>query len=167
MKLRKATFLSLVCACLFITAACHNGKPAAQNGSASPETVTANIVYTIGDMADLPSLVNVTATYTDADGELQTETVTTFPWTKSLTEVSMPIQPMLIVSYDIKPGVTYDKPFYTITRTYNVSATTTDDRTIAVPNSSTLNVDNTGDELTRFLQRLTAKSDTLKLDVLE
>ena len=87
--------------------------------------------------------------------------------TKSLTDVAMPVQPMLIVSYAIKPGVIYDKPFYTFTRTLNVSVSTTDGRSDAAPSSSTFNVDNSGDELTQHLQQLASKADTLRLEELE
>lgn len=167
MKTRKSLLILYMSAGLLSITACGNGKTASQNGETTPEEVTANIVYTIGDMADLPSLVDVTATYTDADGELQTEPVTSLPWTKSLTEVAMPVQPMLIVSYAIKPGVIYDKPFYTFTRTLNVSVSTTDGRSDAAPSSSTFNVDNSGDELTQHLQQLASKADTLRLEELE
>lgn len=88
------------------------------------ENQTAQVSYHIGDMKDLFSLVDITVTYTDENGDTQTETVTSLPWSKELPTVEVPFNPSMTIYYKMKEGVEFNKAEYGLQRSYSINVDT-------------------------------------------
>ncbi len=128
-----------------------------------PDDNTAQVTYTVGDLKDLFQLSDVTVTYRDASGALQSETLTESAWTKTLTDVAVPFSPFMVVSYRTKEGVVLDKASYSFSRNFAIRVQTG----ASVSNNSSIYIEKTlGPTLTqRELMRLEQNPDTLSCHI--
>lgn len=85
---KQILFLLAIAFAIFVS--CNDNDDKKQNPPPVETETTANVTYTITGADDELSLFTVTAVYTDASGEEQSEAVTSLPWTKSLTGVTLP-----------------------------------------------------------------------------
>ncbi len=88
------------------------------------ENLTAEVRYYIDDMKDLFSLVDITVDYTDENGDIQTEAVTSLPWKKELPTVEVPFNPSMTIYYKMKEGIQFDQTSYELLRSYSIRVDT-------------------------------------------
>jgi hypothetical protein len=96
--MRKFYFLTI---CLAMAAMVGCGKSGGNGEEETPGDVSADVAYTVNDGADMVTLFDITAEYTDASGT-KSEAITSLPWTKSVHVAKIPFTASLKVTYAAK-----------------------------------------------------------------
>lgn len=139
----KRTLFWLLGAALCLTACDEKGQggtTGGEGGGDKPETeVTATVTYDMKGGADVTTVLDITASYTDAEGKEVTVEVTSLPWQAVITGAKVPFNADLKI--ELAKKETYeDKEFYQMGLGANISYTTSDGQYMQSGNVSHIDI---------------------------
>jgi hypothetical protein len=135
MKMKKDVFLSALAllSLLFIAVSCDKDE----EPKPVEDEVTANIMYYVNLATDELSLSTVSAVYTDAEGNEQTEAITEPLWEKTISKITLPCTVSLKVVTKRKENPDKEQDSYTVGRSCAINYVTSNGNvSVSTPQTS-------------------------------
>ncbi len=148
----KKTLFWLLGAALCLTACDEKGQggtTGGEGGDDKPETeVTATVTYDMQGGADITTVLDITASYTDADGKEVTVEVASLPWQAVITGAKVPFTADLKV--ELSPKESFEeKEQYQMGLNTSIGYKTSDGQFVSNNNVSHITISK--DDITRYI----------------